>query len=62
MRVTAAPPIWLLGIMSGKNNASTIYLNICTHLTITTLAVEPLANGERTHLGNHLNRQSQNEV
>jgi hypothetical protein len=33
--------------MSGKNNASTIYRNICPHVTITTLAVEPSADGER---------------
>ena len=56
MRVTAAPPIWLRGIMSGKNNASTIYRNICPHVTITTRAVEPLANEERAHAKKDLNR------
>ena len=44
------------GIMSSKNNASTIYRNICPHKTITTLAVELLANGERAHVKKYLNR------
>jgi hypothetical protein len=56
MRVTAAPQIWLRGIMNGKNNASTIYHNICPHVTITTLAVELSANGERAHVKKYLNR------
>ena len=55
-RKTAAPPIWRWDIMSVKNNASIIYRNMCTHVTIITQAVEPPANGEQAHVKKHLNR------